>query len=160
MIRLFIIISLIFPFSAFALEPDLCAVGAGNSAYDGTYTDRNSALHGYPSYTNGSKYLYVNDGASHWIFRYDLLSTGSDYYRAIDGSTPSGTYTENEQTAPGPVVSVGTCGSEEEATTTVATSTEALLGTIAFGQGILIALVSLMAVGFVFNTMSRKKIWS
>lgn len=45
------------------------------------------------------------------------------------------------------------------ATSTSATSTEALLGSIAFGQAILICLVFLMVVGFMWNNMTLKKPW-
>ena len=66
--------------------PNYTATGAGDAAYNGTYTDQGD-YGGYPHYTNGAKWIWGN--GTTWYAATDLGNSPSPgYQKGTPGSTP------------------------------------------------------------------------
>jgi len=140
----------------------VCASGYGSTAYNDTYVyvdDVNSRSR----YENGTYQICFQ--GDHWQFN-DIGDCvgGPDvaYYDDDNGSWAEPTEVPSWEVGAGssPAGTVVDCTPvPPEATTTVATSTEAYLGSIAFGNAIEIGLLSLIAIGYVYNSLSTKKPW-
>jgi len=149
--------------SAFAVCYDLS--GAGSTAANGTYEDTGTAYNGYPSYFNGTMYLFKFAGNSYWMLNTVVDSSSGYYYYLSTPEFPSpiGGYDTIGAGAGGwPTAVLGDC--EEEATTTPSTTASSTfienLGDVTFGLAIIITLMSLGLIGFVYNTFNkRKKPW-
>jgi len=115
------------------------------------------------SITNGTTYgLVVSQDSTGGIWNYQNgdIFTGSDYRQA----NCSGSFVSwNGDDFPVRIYGNVTGGGSPVATTstsTTASTTIQMLGGIMFGQGILVVLMFLMAIGFMFNNVTNKKqVW-
>jgi len=152
--------SLLFASSAYAAS-EVCATGFGSVGYDDTYP-LTGTENSRPKYDNGT-YQICYQGA-HWQFHpLGVCDGGPDvsYYDAEDGSEMEPFDVPSWEVGAGdsPAGEITDCSPVEEATTTAATTTVAMLGSIAFGQGIMILLMSLLCVGLVYNSFTTKQPW-
>jgi len=161
------------PLGAFASTFDgNCYTLAGwnnNTIVNGSYTETTPLNNTENVFTNSDYFMYITQvsGSYYWVLNTTVQgnNTSNEYYADWGGTLPpdppeSLTWNTSTGVAPAGTVSLVSCGGGGSGTTTVATSTEALLGTIAFGQGIQIVILFLMVIGFLYNNMSKKKPWS
>ena len=171
---LFFIIALILFFfnikKSYALEPQVFVSGAGTSAVNGCYTDTGNLSRGtYPIFSNGTYYLGVNSTTYdadplYWMFSNDPEIDSMNLYYTALANGRFGTYSVNSGSSPAPTV-VETCDEEPPdpdpeptATTTTASTTE-MLGSIAFGMGIMLVLIGMFLTAYIWGTINRKKPW-
>lgn len=165
----FLLAFTLFPITSYGAN--FCASGWGTEQVNGTWIETGTE-NGKAYYVKDGRYTRFPSNGNGWYLSAVLLSGDGEthyYYNNTYGATPveaddSGGSFWNVYTGSNPVGGLvsGDCVEEEEelSTSTAATSTEAILGSIAFGQGIIIAIMSLGLIAFFYNSMTNKKPWS
>jgi len=175
---LFSIFSFVFfPYIVLASAQTTCfeASGFGNSNANGLYEwyDANGGnQYGqmpdrYSNSTNFYIYTIVSEGVI--LMDPTIGSGGADYYivpadtQNFDYTATVGSWSLNAGTNPAGAVTIEDCPSSPDpvaSSTPVATTTEALLGSLAFGNAVIIGLLSLFFISFLFSSINKKNPWS
>ena len=151
--------------------------GAGSYISDdnGTFTMANGTWYFNATYSGTGPYRMLcgptGSPACNTPSQHVFNSTQSDYSYTVDAGGAGTLYIRNDP-AGGPFIgdissicitdTLGGCDEAPVATSTSfdsSTTTEAYLGSLAVGQGILIVLLFLMVVGFMYNNLTSKKPW-
>jgi len=124
-----------------------------SGSYNGqaTYYNSNSWVSFFPTNGNG---WYMNDALTESYALY--------YDDNINGNPWENTWLVSSGVSPAGTTVTGACaggggGGGETSTTTTSTSTEAYLGSLVFGTAIQITMLSLLTVGFIWNSIRNKK---
>jgi len=144
----------------------ISATGFGTSAVNGTYTDRGVTVAGQASYTNGTYLMFAcNTPGNASVINATVVdcSASSQYYSSYSTFIHA-SWTVDAGTSPGGATASTSCPGEGGTASTTATSTDMtetdkLLGSIAFGQTIIITILFVGLVGYVYNKMTPKKPW-
>jgi len=165
-IAISLFIFLIPTFSFATLGDCFTATGFSETQYNGDW-EETGTYNGFPSYTGG-RYGY-STGFDGRICLFEVASpTGvcgvnDHYYNDDTGGVLEGTYSLGTiGSGSGGTITSDTCPSPPsptEPTQNSGTTTEALLGSIAFGQAIIIVVLFIGLCGYIYNTMNKKKPW-
>jgi len=165
----YLFLFLFFPFLTFASQ-GWTGVSFEDNNFNGQYCDNSTTYAGFPVFENSEgMFLYNNSSADRWFL--DETSgeeTNWTYIDVISASEPPSV--DNWFVFPYPNSTSGymtssTCGGGESGgsvsygSSTTATTTGALLGSIAFGLAVLIALVSLFVFATIYGMITKKKPW-
>jgi len=141
--------------------------GFGYSPANGTYCDSGDTFNLTPIYTNeNGENIFSNTMDTRWYLSQTIQESQVDYYSdagntLINNPFELNPWTANDQATAGEF-SETTCEEETGTSTpetTNATSTIAYLGSIAFGQAIIITLLFLGFIGYIYNSIHTKKPW-
>jgi len=137
---------------------EFTATEFGSSDYNGVYTLAGTN-NGLPSYENSNAKWVYWQMSNNWLMSpTEGADEGHYYYGAGNDTTTPETVTWAVSGGAGPAGTF-TCTEVPVVPYNPATTTEAYLGSIAFGQAIIITLMSLGLIGYVYNKITAKKPW-